>query len=103
MTEHFANAVPVPRGRCVVRVVMLMRRMGISSSSPSISDRATMVDMDRACAMVESLNSDSCPSLATLHGGAFAAMTVHVARNSVTTVHGGKFSLAPVQPGASDI
>jgi len=51
----------------------------------------------------ESLNSDRCPSLATLHGGAFAATTVHVARNSVTTVHGGKFSLAPVQPGASDM
>ena len=42
-------------------------------------------------------------SLATLHGGAFAATTVHVARNSVTTVHGGKFSPAPVQPGASEI
>jgi len=44
-----------------------------------------------------------CPSLATLHGGAFAATIVHVARNSITTVHGGKFSLAPLQPGASDI
>jgi len=51
----------------------------------------------------ESLNTDSCPSLATLHGGASAATTVHVARNSVTTVHGDKFSLAPVQPGASDV
>jgi len=58
----------------------------------------------------ESLNLDSCPGLATLHWGAFAATmrdshaatTVHVARNSVTTVHGGKFSLAPVQPEASD-
>ena len=44
----------------------------------------------------------SCPSLATLHGGAIAATTVHVARNSVTTVHGGKFSLAPLQRGASE-
>jgi len=56
------------------------------------------VALAKTCPREQSL---ACPSLATLHGGVFAA-TVHVARDSLTTVHGGKFSLASLQPGASD-